>query len=109
MDTVGAFGRTVADAVHGLNAIASSDEEDPATHIRSNEKHDFSKLLASRSDLKGVKFGFPWKRCWDSVAQQKKDVALRLFEAIEEAGAEIHRTDFPCAQDRIEPDGSWNW
>lgn len=110
MDSVGAFGRTVADAVHGLSAIVGPDEEDPLT-VESS-KHpvkDYSNFLAGRIALQGASFGLPWTRCWDSVAPSRKEVALRVFEAIENAGGKIIRTDFPCVKDRIAPDGTWDW
>lgn len=110
IDTVGAFGRTVADAVAGLSGIVGPDEEDLSTSKGPmKDKEAYSKFLATSAALKGAKFGLPWTRCWDSVAQPRKDVALRIFEAIENAGAEILRTEFPCAEDRIAPDGSWDW
>ncbi|KAL8884450.1 MAG: hypothetical protein Q9192_006843, partial [Flavoplaca navasiana] len=109
MDSVGVFGRTVADAVHGLDVIAGSDDGDPTTHDGPDRNIKYSEHLASRTALKGAKFGLPWSRCWDCVAPQRKDVASRVFKAIEDAGAEIIRTDFHCAEDRIAHDGSWNW
>lgn len=110
LDIVGSFGRTVADAVHGLNAIAGPDIEDLATtepHVEREE--EYSKFLTTCPVLKGARFGLPWTRCWELVSQPRKDVALRVFEAIENAGAEIVLTDFPCAEDRIAPDGAWDW
>jgi len=110
LDTVGSFGRTVADAVHGLSAIVGPDEDDPMTLVSSRiYEKDYSKFLASGTALKGARFGLPWIRCWDSVAQAEKHVALQIFEAIENAGGKIIRTEFPCAGDRIAPDGSWDW
>jgi len=110
LDSVGAFGRTVADAVHGFSAIVGPDEEDPLT-FESSRHHvnDYSNFLAGRTALEGARFGLPWTRCWDSVAQSRKEVALRIFEAIENAGGKIIRTEFPCAEDRIAPDGTWDW
>ena len=109
MDSVGVFGRTVADAVHGLDVIAGRDEEDPMTHNCPNHNIKYFEHLASRTALKGAKFGLPYSRCWDCIGPQRNGVALRVFKAIEAAGAEIIRTDFPCAEDRIAPDGSWDW
>ncbi|KAL8917055.1 MAG: hypothetical protein Q9208_008171 [Pyrenodesmia sp. 3 TL-2023] len=109
MDSVGVFGRTVADAVHILDIIAGKDEEDPMTQDRLASGITYTSFLASRTALKGARFGLPWSRCWDSVAPQRKDVALRILDAIGKAGAEIVRTDFPCAEDRIAQDGSWDW
>ncbi len=110
LDTVGSFGRTVADAVHGLSAIVGPDEDDPMTLVPSrNYEQDYSKFLASRMALKGARFGLPWIRYWDSVGRAEKDVALQIFEAIENAGGKIIRTDFPCAEERIASDGTWDW
>lgn len=100
----------MADAVHGLSAIVGPDDDDPMTLGSSrNHKPDYSSFLASRTALKGARFGLPWIRCWESVAQAEKDVALQIFEAIELAGGKIIRTEFPCAEERIAPDGSWDW
>ncbi|KAL8759831.1 MAG: hypothetical protein Q9199_000478 [Rusavskia elegans] len=109
MDSVGVFCRTVADAVHGLNVIAGKDEKDPMTHDRSANGINYSDFLASGTALKGPKLGLSWSPCWDRVAPQRKEVALRIFNAIENAGAENMRTAFPCAEGRIVPDGNWNW
>lgn len=109
MDSVGVLGRTVADAVHGLDLIAGKDQEDPMTHDRSVDKMTYSDSLASWTALKGAKFGLPWSRCWDCVAPKRKELASRIFKAIEDAGAEFVRTEFPCAEDRIPLDGSWDW
>jgi len=110
LDSVGTFGRTVADAVHGLSAILGPDEEDPLRFESSSRNvTNYSNCLACRTALKGARFGLPWTRCWDSVARPRKEVALRIFEAIENAGGKIIRTEFPCAEDRIAPDGTWDW
>lgn len=110
LDTVGPFGRTVADAVHGLNAIAGVDEHDPFTlsPLRPQVK-DYSQFLSSRTALKGAKFGLPWNRCWEVVPEDLKEACQKVFDAIRKAGGEVLRTDFPCAEDRIATDGRWNW
>ncbi|KAL8864372.1 MAG: hypothetical protein Q9174_007376, partial [Haloplaca sp. 1 TL-2023] len=108
-DTVGPFGRTVADAVHGLDAIIDPDEDDPMTlDPHRPETKDYSAFLSSRSALKAARFGLPQKRCWECVAASNRNVAKRLFKAIEHAGGEIIPTDFPCAEERIASDGSWD-
>lgn len=110
LDTVGSLGRIVADAVHGLNAIASSDNQDKSTLSSSRaQEEDYTKFLSSKSVLKGAKFGLPWKRCWEFVPQSHKDSASRVFDAIAAAGGEILHTEFPCAEERIPEDGTWNW
>ena len=110
MDTVGPFGRTVADAVHGLNAIMGIDERDHFTCSPSRRLAvDYSKCLTTKESLKGARFGLPNKRCWELVQEDRKTIASKIFEAIREAGGEVLTTDFPCAEERIPPDGSWDW
>ncbi len=110
MDTVGSFGRTVADAVHGLNAIVGQDDGDAATCTPSRPPvMDYSECLNNKASLKGAKFGLPIKRCWDQVSEGRKQVATRIFDAIRAEGGDVIPTDFPCAEERIPPDGAWNW
>ena len=110
MDTVGTFGRTVADAVHGLSAIAGTDKKDGRNRSPSRAiQVDYSKYLATRSILEGAKFGLPGKKCWDLVTEDNKTIALKIFGAIRAAGGEIIPTEFPCAEDHIPPDGGWDW
>ena len=109
LDTVGPIGRTVADAVYGLNVICGSDDRDEFTWSPSRVLQDYTKFLSSKRILNGAVFGLPWNRCWDCVPEDHKPLALKVFNAIEEAGGEILRTEFPCANERIAPDGIWNW
>lgn len=112
LDTVGCFGRTVADAALGLSAIVGVTPDENEGKIYTSpipQDEDYSRCLAVRSALKGAKFGLPWVRCWDSVPPDRKAVASKIFKAIEEAGARIVRTDFPCAEDRISEGGTWDW
>lgn len=110
LDTVGPMARTVADAVQGLNAIASADDRDRFTlHPQRPQAEDYVKYLNSKAVLKGAKFGLPWKRCWECVSPSHAELALTIFKAITEAGGEILRTEFPCAEERIPADGSWDW
>lgn len=110
MDTVGSFGRTVIDAVHGLNAIVGTDERDAMTSSSSRlQRKDYSKYLTTKASLKGARFGLPNKRCWEFVAKDVKETALKVLEAIHEAGASVVEVDFPCAEHRIPADGKWDW
>lgn len=110
MDTVGSFGRTVADAVHALNAIVGLDERDIMTCSASRpQRQDYSQYLTTKASLKGAIFGLPNKRCWELVTEDIRETARKLLEAIHEAGAEIIEVDFPCAEDRIPADGNWDW
>ena len=110
MDTVGTFGRTVGDAVHGLTAIVGMDARDEMTTLLPRpHKGDYAKHLTDRKSLVGAKFGLPGKKCWDLVPAEEKTVAGKLFNSITAAGAEIVRTEFRCAKDHIPPDGRWDW
>lgn len=110
MDTVGSFGRTVGDAVHGLNAIVGVDERDDMTCSSLRlQRHDYTKYLTTKASLKGAKFGLPIKRCWEFVADDVKEAAHKILEAIQEAGASVVDVDFPCAEDRIPANGKWDW
>ena len=110
MDSVGAFGRTVADAVLGLSAIAGTDKRDPFTQSPSRKQAaGYSQFLVGKEALKGARFGLPIKRCWDLAPRHCKEVALRVFDAIKTAGAEIVDVDFPSIEERVGPEGTWNW
>ena len=110
MDTIGSFGRTVTDAVHGLNAIAGVDKRDDMTCSSLRLlRHDYTEYLTTKASLKGAKFGLPNKRCWELVADDVKETAQKVLEAIQEAGASVVEVDFPCAEDRIPADGKWDW
>ncbi len=110
MDTVGSFGRTVVDAVHGLNAIVGIDEKDAMTCSSSRPAEtDYAKYLTTKASLKGARFGLPNKRCWEFVVKDIRETALKVLEAIQEAGASVVEVDFPCAEDRIPADGNWDW
>ena len=110
LDTAGCFGRTVADAVVGIEAVVDADKDDPMTQDPSHpHRKPYTASLTSRHALKGAKFGLPFIRCWECVDQSRKAVAMNLFDELRKMGAEVLRTDFPCAEERIAPDGSWDW
>ena len=96
LDTVGTIARTVADAAYGLSAIFEYE-------------NDFSKHVAASQCLKGAKFGLPQKRFFDLLPDDIREIASRVLEDIRAAGSEIVPTEFPCADSRIPPDGSWDW
>ena len=110
MDSVGTFGRTVVDAVHGLNAIVGINERDAMTSSSLRvQRQDYTKYLTTKASLKGARFGLPNRRCWEFVAKDIRKMARKVLEAIQEAGANVSEVDFPCAEDRIPADGSWDW
>jgi amidase len=110
MDSVGTFGRTVADATFGLSAIVGPDQRDQFTKSLSRKQvDDYSQFIVEKEVLKGARFGLPIKRCWELAPLHCKEVALRVFDAMKDAGAEIVGVDFPSIEERIGPEGTWNW
>ena len=110
MDTVGSFGRTVVDAVHGLNAIFGKDERDTTTCFSSRlQEKDYCKYLTTKVTLKGARFGLLNNRRWAFVTKDVKEKALRILQAIRAAGANIIEVGFPCAEDRIPAHDNWDW
>ena len=109
MDTVGPLGRSVADAVYGLNAIVGRDDEDSFTLIDTTEQVDYSQFLSNESALKGARFGLPQKRCWEFVKGRERDLAMEIFDALKTSGAEVFPVEFPCYEDRIAENGEWDW
>jgi amidase len=110
MDTIGSLGRTLHDAVLGLNAIAQPDKGDMATLNPSRvQVTDYTIFMSAKEALKGARFGLPWKRCWEYVEKDQMDVAQKVLKLMKEAGATITQTDFPSAEERIPSDGQWDW
>lgn len=95
-DTVGPFGRTVSDAACGLSAIVEPHQ-------------DYCQFLSGKESLKGAKFGMPYKRCYDVLSEDIRPLASGILSRIRDAGAQVFRTDFPCAEERIPEDGGWDW
>lgn len=92
MDTVGSFGRTVVDAVHGLNAIVGKGERDTMTCFSSRlQEKDYCKYLTTKVTLKVARFGLPKKRFWDFVTKDIKEKALRISRSHTGSRNEHHR------------------
>ena len=110
MDTVGSMGRTVADAVAGLDAIVGPDPEDPLTMVPERpQPMTYRDFLSPASILEGAKFGLPIKRLWNLVPADTKEVISTLFEALKDTGAEIVEVDFPSIEERTKSNGIWDW
>ena len=109
-DSVGPFGRCVADAVLGLDAIVGKDEDDKFTlQPGRRQEKSYAAFLTDRSALKGARFGVPVKRFWDCAPQSQRWPVEIVFQIIKEAGATIIPVDMPCANERIAPSGEWDW
>lgn len=109
-DTVGPVARSVADAVACLDAISGPDPTDPpSVSAEVRRETSYTGFLADRHALRGARFGLPVKRCWETVPDDQKKAAQRVFDAMQEAGAEIIPVDYPCAEERIAADGKWDW
>lgn len=110
MDTVGPFGRTVADAVALLDAIVGRDDEDRFTLIpERRQPKAYINYLTTKEVLKGARFGLVVKRCWELAPARCKIVVSKLLESIKQAGADIVEVDFPSIEERVAPSGDWDW
>jgi len=110
-DTVGTFGKTVADAVYAMDAIYGVDMRDNYTLAQSGKtpKNGYAQYLSKAEALKGMKFGIPYTSFWTLADQEQLDVLYNMVEMIKEAGATIvNGTELPHADQIVSPDG-WNW
>lgn len=104
MDSVGTFGRTVVDAVVGLDAIV-----DRAMCSDRYVQLPLSQYLTTAEVLKGARFGRPMRRCWNNIPATCQKVADHFIASISTAGAEIIDVDLPSIDERVAPNGEWNW
>ena len=110
-DTVGSFGRTMADAVYALDAIYGVDPRDEYTSAQVGKTPDggYAQFLSKKSALKGAKFGIPWKSFWALADPEQQSILLDIVNLIEGAGATIiNGTELPNYKLLVSPDG-WNW
>ena len=110
-DTVGAFGRTMADAVYALDAIYGVDPRDNYTSAQTGKTPagGYSQYLSKKNVLKGAKFGVPWASFWALADPEQQSILLEIVNMIKEAGATIvNGTELPNYKTIVSPDG-WNW
>jgi amidase len=109
-DSIGPYGRCVADAARALDVVAGPDPEDKYSTVPDRRQpQSFHEHLTTRHALNGARFGLPIKRFWDVVPLRQRKVAEKVLRLIEEAGAEIIAVDMPCAEERLNSDGAWDW
>lgn len=109
-DSVGPYGRTVADTARALDVIAAEDLEDKFTLQPGRQQpKSYCDFLTDRHALKGARFGLPIKRFWDVAPPPQRKVAESVLKLIEDAGGLIIHVEMPCAEERLAPDGEWDW
>jgi amidase len=87
-DTVGPFGRTVADAATVLGALVGVDPRDPATQASAGKAQtDYTKFL-DRNGLRGARIGVPREGYWGYSAKADR-VAEEALKVMKSLGAEV--------------------
>ncbi|PLB44866.1 alpha-glucosidase [Aspergillus steynii IBT 23096] len=110
-DTVGAFGKTVRDAVYALDAIYGIDPRDNYTLAQKGltPHGGYAQFLTNKTALKGAVFGIPWESFWALGDRDQISQLLELVDLIKQAGATvINGTELPHYKTIVSPDG-WNW
>ena len=110
-DTVGAFARTVRDAVYALDVVYGVDTRDNYTLAQVGKTPDggYSQFLTNSDALQNATFGLPWQSFWALASEEQQVSLLGLIEIIKSAGATvINGTELPNYQTVVSPDG-WNW
>jgi amidase len=97
-DTVGPFGRTVADAATVLGALTGVDPRDTATQASAGKSHtDYTRFL-DRNGLRGARIGVPREGYWGYSAKADR-VAEEALKVMKSLGAEIiDPADIPTAK-----------
>ncbi|EXJ54605.1 hypothetical protein A1O7_09946 [Cladophialophora yegresii CBS 114405] len=109
-DSVGHFGRCVADVARALDVVAGPDAEDKfSTQPGRRQPKSYYDCLTDRHALKGARFGLPMRCFWDVAPSPQRLVAGKVLGLLKEAGAEIVPVDMPCAEERMGRDGIWDW
>ncbi|HEX6800511.1 MAG TPA: amidase [Ktedonobacterales bacterium] len=87
-DTVGPFGRTVADAALLLRAISARDARDPATAASVGRVPDDYRQFLDADGLRGARIGIP-REVFFGYSEKADAVAEAAITALRTAGAEI--------------------
>lgn len=97
-DTIGPFGRTVADAATVLGALVGVDPNDPATAASAGNFHtDYTQFL-DPNGLKGARIGIP-RQVYFGYSAKTDAIANAAIERLKELGAIIiDPADIPTAQ-----------
>ena len=97
-DTIGPFGRTVADAATMLGSMTGVDPRDPATAASAGKFYtDYSQFL-DVNGLRGARIGVP-RQVYFGYSSKTDAIAYAAIERMKELGAEIiDPADIPTAQ-----------
>ena len=97
-DTVGPFGRTVADAAAVLGALTGVDPRDPATRESAGKFHsDYTQFLDANG-LRGARIGIA-RQVYFGYSAKADTITNRAIEQLKELGAEIiDPADIPTAK-----------
>jgi amidase len=97
-DTIGPFGRTVADAVAVLGAITGVDPSDEATQASAGKFYsDYTQFL-DPNGLRGARIGIP-RQVYFGYSAKTDVIANAAIESMRQLGAEIiDPADIPTAQ-----------
>lgn len=110
-DSVGAFGRTVRDAVVVLDAIYGVDGRDNYTEAQKGKtpKEGYVQFLTGKKALKGASFGLPWQSFWVKADPEQLRALVAVLEILEGHGATIlNNTEITDWETIVSPD-YWNW
>lgn len=110
-DTVGTFGRTVADAVYALDAIYGVDERDEYTLAQKGKTPTggYAQYLTTKDALKNATFGLPWESFWRFADPEQIRQLTALIKLIEDAGATIINGTEITDHERIVSPYGWDW
>lgn len=111
-DTAGPIARSVKDAAIVLSVISGLDARDSYTlDVPSvNLDIDYASHISTSADLRGVKFGLPWRDLWSQTPNRALwPVLLPALDRLQAAGAVlVNHTESPSASKMLSKDG-WTW
>ncbi|KAK4455373.1 amidase [Podospora aff. communis PSN243] len=110
-DSVGTFGKTVADAVVVLDAIYGVDGRDNYTAAQKGKtpKGGYAQFLTGKKALRGARFGLPWQSFWNKADPEQLRALTAVLGVLEREGAEIvNGTEITDWETIVSPD-YWNW
>jgi len=103
-DTVGPFGRTVADAAALLGAITGIDPLDPATQASANKSYDDYTQFLVPHGLRGARLGIP-REVYFGYSAKTDAIINATIDTLRGLGAEIiDPADIPTAKQMSESD-----